>query len=143
MFQNDVIYANIPHIAGYFISICVRRDLSGDAFYTILKFHTAKSIGFKSVHLHKYFDVNYLVGSLPRKLCASPLLLYFPLPPTSIPVIKLHVVWALGFCSELISLGVQKLKAHWLQSADSGSTVSQQPVAMVTSAQWQADAVAA
>lgn len=71
-------------------------------------------------------------------LCASnklynPCCAHFPLPPpTSVAVKKLHVVRALGFCSQLIFPGFQKRKAHWLQPADSRSAISQQPVAMVT-----------
>lgn len=90
------------------------------------------------------FDVNSLVDSVRRTnftILRCPL---FPLPPppTSGAVKKLHVVRALGFCSELIFPGFEKLKAHWLQPADSRSAISQQPVAMVTPAQWRADAAA-
>lgn len=72
------------------------------------------------------------------RLCASNKLYnlccaYFPLPPpTSVAVKKLHVVRALGFCSRLIFPSFEKLKAHWLQPANSRSAISQQPVAMVT-----------
>lgn len=63
----------------------------------------------------------------------------FP-PPTSVAIKKLHVVRALGFFSELIFPGFEKLKAHWLQPDDSRFAISQQPVAMVTPAQWRPDA---
>lgn len=46
-----------------------------DAFFIIFTFHTARSIGFKRMRLHKYFEVSYLVGSLPKKLCIFLLLL--------------------------------------------------------------------
>lgn len=62
-----------------------------DAFCIISAFHTAMSAEFKRMRLHKCFDVNYLVGSLPKNF-VYPHCSYFPLPPTSIPVIELHVV---------------------------------------------------
>lgn len=47
-----------------------------NAFCIISTFHTAMSTDFKRMCLHKRFDVNYWVGSLPeKKLCVSPLLL--------------------------------------------------------------------
>lgn len=90
-----------------------------------------------------HFDVNSLVDSerLTNFTILAVRALHFP-PPTSVAVKKLPVVRALGFCSELIFPGFEKLEAHWLQPADSRSAISQQPVAMVTLAQWRADAAA-
>lgn len=64
-----------------------------DALCIISTFHTAMSTGFKRMCLHKCFDVNYWVGSLPEKNFMYPHCSYFPLPLTSIPVIELRVVW--------------------------------------------------
>lgn len=102
-------------------------------------FHPTRSAGLRKMH----FDVNSSVGSVPRTnfTILAVCIFRFP-PPTSVAVKKLHVVRALGFCSALIFPGFEKLEAHWLQLADSHSAISQQPVAMVTPAQLQADAAA-
>ena len=59
----------IAHISWHVLSLlahCLRSLL--DALCIIFTCHTAPSIGFKRMHSRKYFDVNYLVGSLPKKL---------------------------------------------------------------------------
>lgn len=125
-------------LTGYFIFVLRLSSTS----HLLHHFHI-------STRQERRLEKDALWCQLFSRLCASnklynprPLpLSRFP-PPTSVAVKKLHVLRALGFCSELIFPGFEKLKAHWLQPADFHSAISQQPVAMVTPAQWRADAAA-
>lgn len=71
----------------------------------------------------------------------KPPLRTLPTHPTSMPVIKLHVVQ--GFRILLWANLSRCSKAEGPLTPASRSAVSRQPVAMVTSALWQADAAAA
>lgn len=75
MLTNDEIYTDC-RLSRYFIFIpALSLLLAAWCLCIIFTFHTAMSIEFKTMSSHKCFDVNYLVGYLPKKLRVSPLLL--------------------------------------------------------------------